>query len=261
MSKYQTGKVAQRRRKVFIILTSLFSAFLFLLVGLLAFVSRMDFIIIKEIAVSGNHSVDKEKIIKSVQENISGNYFFLFSKKNSLIYPKDKIEKTLLEKFPRIESVSVESDFSNNLSIKVKEREPFVLWCSDENCFVSDKNGLIFDKFDGSLEESFFKYYTKISDPINKNIFKKNYFNDIHSFVELVKGEGLDPFKLLEVDSDTYEIYFSGNSRLIFKPSRDIKETMNNFQSILNMEEFEDREVIKGLEYVDLRYGNKVFYK
>ena len=66
----------------------------------------------------------------------------------------------------------------------------------------------------------------------------------------------------MHLDSDkSYEIYFGSGGKIILSDTQIIREAMENFQAILNMEEFAEKDNIFKVEYFDLRFGNKVFYK
>jgi hypothetical protein len=67
----------------------------------------------------------------------------------------------------------------------------------------------------------------------------------------------LNPTKLVSEDNKKYELYFNESSKIIFNDEQNIRELMDNFQAVLNIEDF----YINNIEYIDLRFGNKVFYK
>ncbi|MBU4479974.1 hypothetical protein KKG48_00835, partial [Patescibacteria group bacterium] len=91
-------------------------------------------------------------------------------------------------------------------------------------------------------------------------VFEKERFKEIDSLVQLVRGLDLEPYKFVADDSKN-EIYFGDESRIFFDNNQDIHSATDNLQAVLNMKEFEDRSILKNLDYVDLRFGNKIFYK
>jgi len=269
MKKYRSVRLSQKKKKQFQIKFILVFVILIVFIFFLSFLSKNNFLRIKQIKITGNNIIEKNELKEIIDINLSNNYYHLFSKRNILIYPKQSIQKDILKKFPRIKDTNLNLDLPNLLNINITERVPYVLWCKDtatSSCFFADENGYIFSRRDGVVEENFFKYCTnlevKLSDAqiITNNIFDSNSFNEIDSFVNFVKGLNLDPYKFVEV-GNKYEIYFAKNSKIIFDKNQNIKETINNLQSVLNMEEFTDIEEVKKLEYIDLRFGNKVFYK
>src|SRR3989339_81333 len=67
--------------------------------------------------------------------------------------------------------------------------------------------------------------------------------------------------KIDEESEEGGEICFGSGGKIILSDTQIIREAMENFQAILNMEEFAEKDNIFKVEYFDLRFGNKVFYK
>jgi len=194
-------------------------------------------------------------------KELKGNYFWKFlPKRNIFFYPQNNIRKDLLKQYPKIKEINFNLNDINSLDINIKERKPFVLWCqtSEEilnNCFVADEKGFIFDKSDG---EKLFRYYSTLEgkEIIRKNIFTPERFKEINSFVKFLEGNKLKPYKFVQ-EGDSFQIYFLKDKRIIFDKSQSVRTVMDNLQSVMNMKDFNLRDV----SYVDLRFGNKVFYK
>lgn len=226
--------------------------------------SRCDFFNIKEIRISGNSAIAENDLREIAKEDLLGNYLYLFSKNNIILYPQNLIENNVIENFPRIKNIDVNLKLPNILSIDVEERNPYVLWCgsaSTTSCYFADDEGYIFaDSENDIISNGMFRYYTNIDTPLRQNIFPTEKFKEIDSFVKFIKGLNLEPYKFV-ADKEKYEIYFGENSKIIFYETQKTKEVMDNLQAILNMEEFVNIDDFKKLEYLDLRFGNKVFYK
>ena len=263
MVKFRSTRLIKRKRKL--LRLKLIYSFLIVIFGILflASVSQLYFLNIKKVAFFGNEIVSNEKLLGIVKEKTMGKYYWLFSKKNIFIYPKEEIRIQILNEFPRVKNV----DFNlglEELNILIEERQPFALWCDVENkseeCFLIDDESYIFAT--SSFENNYFKYYKKldVNNLLKERVFEVEKFEDIKSFIGFVEGLNLNPYKLIVSESQN-EIYFGDGSRIIFDNNQDIKEVINNLQSVLNMEEFEDIKNFKKLEYIDLRFGNKVFYK
>ena len=264
MAKYRSSRLAQKKRrelkiKLVLILVIVFS----FLLGVSA-LSKIDFLNIREFKINGNYVVKSENLNKIIDKNLEGNYFWLFSKKNILIYPKSKIKEEIIETFPRIKKINLDLDLPNFLNVDIEERKPYVLWCKNLSpavCYYADKEGYIFSETEEPVLDELFRYYTNNNLSLRQNILKPEKFREIDSFIKFIEGVGLVPYKFVETKKE-YEIYFGDfGSKIIFNENQNIKRVMNNFQSVLNMKEFSDIENFKKLEYLDLRFGNKIFYK
>jgi len=276
--KYHSVKLAQKKKRknqLKVILTIIvLTSFIF---GL-SFLSKVDFLSIKDIKIVGNKVVSEKGLKEIIENNLLENYFYLFSKKNILIYPKEKIKKDIQSHYPQIKNVNLNVSLQGILNLNLEERVPYALWCknaSSTECFFVDDEGYLFEKTLDINNNDFFRYeinpeklisgfyfllWEKES-PLRQKVLENIEFKKVDSLVRFIKGIGLNPFKFVE-KGDKCEIYFGKqSSKIIFNKRQNIKEVINNLQSVLNMEEFSNIENLKKLEYIDLRFGNKVFYK
>lgn len=261
MTKYRFSQLARKKRKKFLTKMFLFFVLLILTFFCVSELLKTNSLNIKEISVKGDSPAEISRIDDLVVKELNGNYFWNFlPKRNIFFYPKNNIKKELLKQYPKIKEVSFNLNDINSLSINIKERKPFVLWCqkSEEisnDCFVVDEGGFIFGKSNG---EKLFRYYSILKGKkiIRKNIFIPERFKEINSFVKFLEGNKLKPYKFVQ-EGGSCQIYFLKGKRIIFNESQSVRTIMDNLQSVMNMKDFNLRDV----SYVDLRFGNKVFYK
>jgi len=276
-------EIKRKRRALRIKLGILFVVLFVGIVWLLSFLSSIKNITINEITIMGTHIVDQTDIESVVRKNLSGKYLYLFPKSNSLIYPHNKISKDLIATFPRIKTLSVYIDSLNTLRIEITERKGEYLYCGatvpenknevGENCYFINNDGFIFDKapyFSGNV---FFKYYVKVgdgaADPLGKQMLSKDEFQTMVRFIDSVAELGFRP-TYLEMNSEegTNYLYLnhspSGTKpRIIFKNSDNLVLLEENMAIAMKKKEFADEINSKynALQYIDLRFKNKVLYK
>ncbi|TSD03362.1 MAG: Uncharacterized protein Athens071416_43 [Parcubacteria group bacterium Athens0714_16] len=277
-SRISSSKVTEIRRKKF--LTRILLVVLILLILFVAsiFVSKISSINIVNIVVKNEGSVVTEKEILGVaNNNIVGKYLSLYPKTNIFIYGKEKIKTNIYEKFKRIKNVDIERIGFNGINITIKERSPAGLWCgkkinTEEQCYFLDEDGFIYTEaptFSGSV---FFRNYGNITgkEQIGSNFLNSEKFKGISFFVKSIKDANVNPISFFANDSGDYEIYLGDNSKnynfydgkIIFNSDDNLGEIFNNLMTILN-----ERTLVKGLsdnvqlDYIDLRFGKKVFYR
>lgn len=267
MIKYRSSRLAQKKRKEFLINLFLIIGLLLSVIYLFSELSKIGKINIDEIKVEGNDFIDSKELIKLVEKNLSDYYFFgIFPKSNILIYPRNELKINILNSLSRVKDVDLNLDLPNLLNVKIFEYEPYALWCKDfkdDNCFLIDKNGYIFDEYINSPIFDYIKYYTYLesSESIRQVIIEREKFKEIDSFVKFLEGLNLKPYKLVINRKGKVEIYFDDGKKIIFDNEQNIREVMDNFQALMGMEEFVNEGIPNNLEYIDLRFGNKVFYK
>ena len=259
--------------------------FLFIFIGLI-FLSRWQRININNIEISGNKVIETEAIKSIVQKNITGYYLYFFPKTNFLLYPKNKIEEELNEKFKRLDSIKINDKNINNLEISVSEREGKYLWCggivpslvsdiTSLKCYFMDQEGYIFDEapyFSGNV---YFKFYggddnLNIGNPPG-SYFLPKYFKQIVVFKENLEKLNFKPKSFFQFGDQDHqdEGYISlvseptSGASINFKLDSDYQKITENLQAAISTEPLrsELKNKFSSLLYIDLKFGNKVYYK
>lgn len=274
-------EIKHRRRVRTIRLVFLFFILLLIILGALSYLSFNKRITINEIKVEGTNIIDKDEVISQVKSDLKGKYFYLYNKSNSFIYPQKLIYNNLINAFPRISELSITRQNANILDIKIKERLGSYLYCGDsipedpsligENCYFVNDDGYIFDKapyFSGNV---YFKYYMKINDennPLGQNIFNAEFFHQLTIFINGIKNLNFKPVYLVLGDNNTFFLYLESsnvelNPTIIFKKDNDLTDILDNLEIAIKKDEFanEINSKYSILEYIDLRFKNKVLYK
>lgn len=270
-SSPKVRELYRRRRQALLIKVSLFVFLFAIFLFGLSYLSRYPKFVIQEIEIRGAKAISKEHLETLAEEKISGNYAFIFSKKNILIYPKGSLEKALLDKFKRIQKLSVER-LGQKLIIDVEERQGEYLLCgSEDSCYFMDSVGFVFDKapnFSGSV---YFKIYTDAFFTQGEEIIGRK-------FLEEEKLLGIFVFRdrisqIIQIDSleapesgeYKFNLAIGGNTLkpyIFFRKEGDFNKLFENLTLALETEpllsEFQNK---ANLEYLDLRYNNKVLYK
>lgn len=266
-----------RRFRVFI----LFLILIIIIIFALAFFSDAKKTKIDNVVIEGNHIIDKEEIENEIYKNISGRYFHLFSRSNSLIYPHKKIYNDLLLNFPRIESLEITRDNFKTIHINIKERVGAFLYCGNniplnkedigENCYFINNDGLIFDQapyFSGNI---YFKYYVNLKneeDPLGQQMISVENFHKVTRFIDSIASLGLTPIYIFIGKDGTNSLYLDHKEndtvpKIIFKNDTDLEVLQDNFSLAMKKKEFaeEINSKYNTLLYIDLRFKNKVLYK
>lgn len=274
----------EKKTRLYKKLALIFLGLLVLFIGL-SFLSKERHIIIKDVVVSGTVVLEPEDIKSVVQKNITGNYIYLFSRKNIFLYPHDKIEKNLRDTFKRISSLSVEIDKEKNLKISLTERSASYLWCGEhfvptlersiENskCFFIDSNGYIFAPapyFSGNV---YFTFYGKLSlgdsaVPLGSIFLPQEDFIKLVSFRESLASLGVETDSFLIDEEGEYNFFIrtpnlKTSPKIIFEKNFDGLSLATDLGSALRAEPLVTsfKQKLSTLEYLDLRHKNKILYK
>ncbi len=272
LDEYRVKRRKNLKRKIL-----LFVLLFLAIVAGLSIASQAQKISINEVKVSGNRLVEMADIEALVRADLAGNYFHLFSKSNSFIYPAKKIKRDLLTKFKRLVEVSVNIKDIKTLEITVKEREAEYIWCTDlvltideggeQKCYFLDSDGYIFDFSPHFSDGVYFKFYGKIASnntmsPIGLYFIPDN-LKRVVAFRSTLEKMGLKLISLRAEENGDMNISLSSGAVIIFKPEADFNKLAENLQAALATEPLKTDFVKKysSLLYIDLRFGNKVYYK
>ncbi|MCK5022198.1 MAG: FtsQ-type POTRA domain-containing protein [Candidatus Pacebacteria bacterium] len=171
----------------------LFLILFLIVIILISFISKREELSIENINIKGNIVTLNEDILNIVNQNIEGNYFWLFSKSNFLIFPRFKIKKDILDTILRIDDLDISFENPQTININITERKPFALYCKNlvvqllsneeiedgltdtatttsknlvvgllskekDECYFMDKNAYIYEKSPDFSDDIYFKY-------------------------------------------------------------------------------------------------------
>lgn len=257
--------------------------FLILFIGLI-FLFRIDRLNIDTVMIDGNKVTDTKLINKIVENNLEGYYLYFLPKSNFLLFPKNKIKSDLEEEFKRLTNISFVLKNYKTLFISLLEKEGQYIWCGDslpdadtkteDNlCYFIDKNGYVFDiapYFSGNVYFRFFGSLNsgQISSPLGF-YFSSEIFNKLISFKDVLIDMGIKPISILVKDDKDVEIYLASNTPLLNAPKIilnsdfDLEKISENLQAALITEPLKSdfKNKYNSLLYIDLRFGNKVYFK
>jgi cell division septal protein FtsQ len=255
----------QRRKKRLIYLFTILLAAFGLCWGVVAF-SRSQMIRITDIKVTGTTAVDPDLVKEIVQQDLSSNYLHFISKNNSFLYPRSKIKADIMSEIRRVKDVSMAVEGNNILNIEISERKPFALWCkptseSSEQCYFLDSEGFIFAKSPNFYGNVFFRYYDLIDkeDPVGEMYMDASHLKGLQDFARHVSENGLIPVSLHVRSLGEYDLALEKGGTIIFSDRDPFSQTLDNLTTLLA-----DQPGLKdpsNIDYIDLRFGNKLFYK
>lgn len=223
----------------------------------------------------------------TVNQEISGKYLWLFPKTNILIYPQNAIASELQNKYKRLKNINLSIIDSKVLVITVTERNAEYLWCgmkpekftsqniSDQKCYFLDENGYFFDAAPYFSDEVYFKFYglpeqvsNEVDNPMGQNFSKQN-FEQLVIFKNAIISMGLKPVYLYALNNKDAEIILTQGKnasiepKIIFNLNSNLQSITENLKAALDTEPLKTKILDKysSLEYIDLRFENKVYDK
>lgn len=250
----------RRLRALIALAILLFSGGAVWTVSLVSYLPRFS---IQNISVSGAQKLSPRLIGSYAGTILQDGSYHLLSRSNIFLYPRESIEKGIVDTFARIKSarVSRSSLLATEVKIEVKEREPYALWCSDGvRCFTMDEDGFIFTEmstatttqyvFQGGLATS--------SEPIGQT-FIKAHLPGLLTLLRFLGQAGYEPRGAVVGDEQDFSVSLARGFTIRASFGGDVSALTKNLQLVLSSKTLKGKE--DQIEYIDLRFGNRVYYK
>lgn len=256
----------KKRKQLFSKIGSIFFILLFILVGFI-FGLRIKQINISDIRIKGSSTISKQTLKEFTQEKISGNYIFVFPKSNIFLYPKKDLQISLLENFKEIKETEVSFENFQSISVNIEERKPYSLYCGSyisttTDCYFLDEDGLIFTKAPNFSGNVFLKYFGVLDteDLIGGQFIPSKDFKEINFFLSSLSKINIIPIAFSVLDEKDFEVHLESGGKILFGRVQNLSDVYENIQSVFDSEDFNE-DNLPNLDYVDFRFGNKVYFK
>jgi hypothetical protein len=220
--------------------------------------SRLAFFTIDEIEVIGGQTIEHKKIHTLVNESLEGTYVGLVPKRFSWFYPQNDIAQKV-DIIDRVHSVVVKKEHRKKVIVTFDEHIPDSLWCDEKECLFVDDAGYAFSHAPNLSGGSFLRFIT-----LNKDISVGDTVSDYGSFSSLKETSRLLAaegwfISQIEIDNvgDAFLSVVNGGE-LKITITDDPEKIVKNLLVILASSDFSH--IVPGdFQYIDLRFGNKVF--
>jgi len=211
---------------------------------------------IKEIKISGNEKVPTEKILSPVQKEI-GQKLLFFSTKSIFLVNLSQIKKGILDNFPQIAEVEIKRRLPSSLGIDVSERQGIANFCQEEQCFLLDGEGVIFEEVPKeNLSAPLIKKLGEAG-PLPKlggGVMEKELLSKILEINTELKNLEILAKEVLIVSDDRLNVETQEDWEIYFNPKKDLNWQLTKLKAVL-----EENYLPK--EYIDLRFGDRAFVK
>ncbi len=244
-------------------------------------VSHKDKWRIDRIDIAGANTVSADRVRALVKEKLLGNYFFVYARENSFLFPRREIEHTLLDTFPRLSEASALRGDVSTIEITVSERKPYVLWCGAEfhselsdpaDCWFVDDSGFVFDRAPVFSEGVYIKMYgplieKTVGDPL-RSIISSARFSTVDTFAKLSRADIGEPIRVEMKEGGENELMirasethpFLAGVSLRFNDEQDPATLINNLRASIPVQFPNNVALKKKLLYIDMRFGSKIFF-
>lgn len=262
--KKQRVPLRARRRRV---RTLLALAALLLLVGCawtVSYVSYLPRFNISSVTVVGASTVSPDLIEAYAQAQLHNGTHPYLSRENIFLYDPERLSRDIVGYFPRIRSARVEraSLLATDVQVTVVERQPFAQWCADQNdCYEMDDSGFIFAQAASASSTRQYVFKGGIatsSSPIGRS-FAPGHMPGILALLQMLSQAGFTARGASVENEQDFSISVAQGFYIKASFGQDADMLVKNLQLILSSDMLQLK--ADQLEYIDLRFGDRVYYK
>lgn len=233
--------------------------------------------IITSIEVVGNITIPTLDIQERMIEQMSQKRFFLFDQKYLFFFNTPKALQ-LIEKQFSFKKLSIKKKYPHTIKVEIEERKPYAVFEQKTGALYIDEEGVIISYIsDKGLQEENFSHYDILRHKlIYKNLpiiqTKENFNTDIHT-------KPLDQKNFYSIKKIIHEMFSQSSFTINFFEYNKMERTLHavsadNIKMYFDLDGMIDQQIQKLRiilankeevgnihEYIDLRYGDKVFFK
>jgi cell division septal protein FtsQ len=237
-----------------LIFIALFAAVVFFL--------SSDSIAIKTISVEGTPSEEGLLIQSLIKNEIGKPRFGLLPQNNFLFIDQAELSSAVRNAFPEIGEVKTRFNTIGNLVIGVKTRPAAALWCAKSiktDCMYIDDAGQAFKPALDAASSTLLRYRMEAVPELKSEVTTKENLEIYNKFLKAFSAYGLKVGTVIDYGSDVFLKLEDGTevrARLNDNPEAVVSRFSTVYQSVHG-----SSTATTSVEYVDVRFGNKVFLK
>lgn len=219
----------------------------------------------ENIAVRGTFVLSASEVARVTLENISGSYAGIIPRDNLVVVSPQRLERELLRKFPQLSGVTISKDFPHTLVVVVEERALWGAYCVRQTgggrpCWYLDRHGTAYEEISSLAGWLLPIIIGESSVKLGASAVAEDTLILFDKTRDVLGALSIRPLTLAISSTTPTDGRISteeGWDILITTP-RPPQEWAGVLKTILEKEVGPKR---LQLDYVDLRFGNKVFYK
>ncbi len=244
----------------------------------LYYLAYSDIFQVQKIDIQGNDNIKKGDIENIILAQMEKKRFIFFPQKNIIFLNKKEAGDIMFSRFA-LDELDIKKKLFHDLQITLKEKKPYIVWIENKKSYYVDEKGMVIsqvEQFDTQKEN--FKDYNILRHniiyknlPIIQNIAnQKNYltnkiiinneiFSKIKKLIKSINEVVKININFFEINSNEkyITIITAEGWKIYFSLEDDIDSQIKKLELILDNKS----KVGKIIDYIDLRYGDKIFYK
>ena len=231
--------------------------------------ARRPEVTIRTISVSGGSTVPHELIENKVQSVLTGTYALLIPRRFAYIFPQKDII-AIVNAIPRVHDASVIRASSNELRVSFEEYTPYALWCdsatieasSTPTCVFLDEKGFAYAPAPTLIGETLIRLVIEGRIPEQGvQVYNAETLARYAVFSRSISSHHDSHLRAItETKDGDLILHLSSDVNVLMTKDASIQDIFEKIESLFQSDSFKGKQ-LEEFEYIDLRFGNKVYVK
>lgn len=250
---------------------------------MIAWISYRPSIQIEHIAIEGVHSVDQSAVSVLVTNPLAERILSRINRNNIFFYPSARVLHEISVLDPRISNAKITFNGTHQLHVTLEEFTPALLYCTKSEasssvslassttpihgeCYFADERGYVFAP---APTWSGYPFLTIIasstehsgtSSPLRTFALKESEYAQLKTFFIVLERMNIHPRTITMLGGGDFRISTEHPWDILWASGKDLEVSANNLALMLrSLKEEPTKET--NVHIIDLRFGNKIFYK
>lgn len=267
------SKLKKQRRQRRVRLAIIIAAAVFAFAGAMVGATWIPYVRIDGVEVAGTETQNPGDIDVLTRETLRGAYFFIIPKNNIFLYPRQMLLGVLRSRYPAVKEFKVRAKNFHTIEVAVVERRPVAVWCGEspdmsEDCRLMDENGFAYAPAASFSGDAYVRYFGRatttegyVLTEAPKKFLTPAEFRSLAALTAAFTAhQGTNGVTGIAVDaSDDVKLTFANGFSVLFLLKESGGDVFERFTLALRSEPFAARQLSE-IEYLDLRFGDKLYY-
>ncbi|MFA5188310.1 MAG: FtsQ-type POTRA domain-containing protein [Patescibacteria group bacterium] len=257
---------------------------LFLIIGILGclyFFIFSNFYNITNIEISGNQIISTDDMLDLTGSYLSVNKLFIFKNRNIFLFNKNEF-KNKVEEVILLSDLKIEKVLPNTIRLTLKEKNAAIKWITNNQEYLADNNGQIIKRYykltmpkifsiieqapieSQATNDNFIKVTNSANDEVNlgDKVLRPE---DVLFILDLQKAlsakDYLQPQSLTVPNNwpKYISVGLNNGTKIYFNLTDSLETQINRLNLIIDQKIKKSN--LSGVDYIDLRLGESVYYK
>ncbi len=235
--------------------------FVIFLVLVLQAIFQIKLFRLTKIEINNNQELQVDEVKNFVQTQLDRSRLIMFKNNNYFLVKISRLEKDLIANF-NLDGVEITKNFPHTIKISLQEKISQFIWQKDDTLYLISAKGVLNRQIEALNEKYLILQDLRAQKPESEQILNDNELNLINKIGDAWTANFNDDNKLTRIylSDDLSQLNVQVKAGYVIKldATKDINEQLNNLKKVLAENIITDP---NSVEYIDLRFGDRIFFK